>query len=142
MICVDASVAWKWLFPEEYGAQADSLLRVTLEQGEPMIAPPAFPSEVSNIARQQMRRGGMSLDDARSVIAEFLNIPITIQAPESMYDRALVLAAEHGLPAMYDALYVALAELLGATLWTADERLLRSLSGKLPFVRWIADYRV
>jgi predicted nucleic acid-binding protein len=37
--------------------------------------------------------------------------------------------------------YIALAELLGATLWTADQRLLRALSGRLPFVRWIADYR-
>jgi predicted nucleic acid-binding protein len=80
------------------------------------------------------------LDEARALLAQFLALPIRLQAPETRYDRALVLADEHKLPAVYDAHYVALAELLGATLWTADQRLLRALGGRLPFVRWIGAY--
>ena len=57
-----------------------------------------------------------------------------------LYDRPLVLADEHNLPAAYGAHDVALAELLGAALWTADRRPLRALGGRLPFVRWIAEY--
>ena len=53
MICVDASVAGKWLFPEEHSAQADALLRGALEQAEPIVAPPLLPSEVANIVRQR-----------------------------------------------------------------------------------------
>ena len=63
-----------------------------------------------------------------------------MQAPETLYDRALVLADQYRLPAVYDAHYVALSELLNATLWTADRRLLRALGGRLPYVHWIADY--
>jgi predicted nucleic acid-binding protein len=35
--------------------------------------------------------------------------------------------------------YVALCELLGATIWTADQRLLHAIATTLPFVRWIGD---
>ena len=50
------------------------------------------------------------------------------------------MADQYNLPASYDVQYVVLAELLRATLWTADQRLLRALGGKLPFVRWLADF--
>jgi predicted nucleic acid-binding protein len=140
MICVDSSVAAKWSFIEEYSAQARALLRVALEQREPIIAPPLLPSEVANVIRQRMRQGRLNLDGARTLLAQFLAVPLSLQAPEPLYDRALVLADAYNLPAVYDAHYVALAELHGATLWTADQRLLRALGGRLPFVRWIADY--
>ncbi len=140
MICVDSSVAAKWFFAEEYSAQASKLLRTALGTPEPIIAPPLLPSEVANIIRERMWQAELDLAEARVVLARFLVIPISFQAPEALYDRALVLADDYNLPAIYDAEYVALAGLLGATLWTADQRLLRALGGRLPFVRWIADF--
>ncbi|SRR5579884_303843 len=140
MICVDASVAAKWSFVEEYSSQARALLRGALEQLEPIVAPPLLPSEVANIIRQRQRQGQVQLDEARALLAQFLTMPIALQAPETLYDRALVLADQHSLPAVYDAHYIALAELLGATLWMADQRLLRAIGSRLPFVRWIGAY--
>ena len=140
MICADSSVAAKWSFVEEHSFQARALLRDALAQQDPIVAPPLLPSEVANVIRQRMRQGQVQLDEARALLAQFLALPISLQAPETLYERALVLADEHNLPAIYDAHYVALAELLGATLWTADRRLLRALGGRLPFVRWIAEY--
>jgi len=140
MICTDASVAAKWVFAEEHTAQARALLREALAQQEPLVAPPLLPSEVANVIRQRLRQGQVRLDEARALLAQLLALSIRLQAPETLDDRALVLADEHHLPAIYDAHYVALAELLGATLWTADRRLLRALGGRLPFVRWIGDY--
>ncbi len=140
MICVDSSVAAKWSFVELHSFQARALLRVTLEQQEPIIAPPLLPSEVANVIRQRLRQGGLDLGEARALLAQFLAVPLSLQAPETLYDRALLLADQYGLPAIYDAQYVALAELLDATLWTADQRLLRALGGRLPLVRWIAEY--
>ena len=139
MICADSSVAAKWFFAEEHAAQASALLRTALGAAEPIIAPPLLPSEVANVIRQRMRQGELDRAAARAVLTRFLALPIVLQAPEALYDRALVLADEYNLPAVYDAHYVAVAELLGATLWTADQRLLRALRGRLPFVRWIAD---
>ncbi len=140
MICPDSSVAAKWSFVEEYSGEARALLRDALAQQEPLVAPPLLPSEVANVIRQRLHQGQVQLDEARGLLAQFLAVPISLQAPETLYDRALVLADEHNLPAVYDAHYVALAELLGATFWTADQRLLRALGGRLPFVRWLADY--
>lgn len=140
MICADSSVAVKWFFAEEHSAQASALLRDALGAVEPLIAPPLLPSEVANVIRQRLRQGELAREVARTILARFLAIPIRLQAPETIYDRALMLADEYNLPAVYDAHYVALAELLGATLWTADQRLLRALGGRLPFVRWIGDY--
>jgi len=133
-------VAGKWFFREEHSAQADALLRGALEQAEPIVAPPLLPSEVANIVRQRQRLGQIQLNEARTLLAHFLAVPIRFEAPDALYDHALIVADRHALSAIYDAQYVALAELLGATLWTADGRLLRALGGTLPFVRWLADY--
>lgn len=140
MICADSSVAAKWSFVEEHSFQARALLRDALAQQDPIVAPPLLPSELANVIRQRMRQGQVQLDAARALLAQFLALPISLQAPETLYERTLVLADAHNLPSVYDAHYVALAELLGATLWTADRRLLRALGGRLPFVRWIAEY--
>ncbi|MDO8672780.1 MAG: type II toxin-antitoxin system VapC family toxin [Dehalococcoidia bacterium] len=141
MICVDSSVAAKWVFLEEYSQQARALLRVSLEQQEPIIAPPLLASEVANVIRQRQRRGQLDLSESRVLLSQFLAVPLSLQMPKTLYDRVLSLADQFDLPAVYDAHYVALAELFGATLWTADQRLLHALSGRLSFVRWIADYR-
>ncbi len=140
MICIDSSVAAKWSFVEEHSFQARRLLRGALERQEPIVAPPLLPSEVANVIRQRLRQGRLELSEARALLAHFLAIPLSLQIPNALYDRALVLADRYNLPAIYDAHYVALAELLDATLWTADQRLLGALGGRLPFVRWIADY--
>ena len=54
--------------------------------------------------------------------------------------QALALADALGVPATYDAHYLALAEHLGCELWTDDQRLIRIVATSLPFVRWIGDH--
>lgn len=141
MICVDASVVVKWLFVEEHSVEARGLLRSAMDTAEPIIAPPLLLSEVANVIRQYQRRGELNLEQARAIVDELLAFPITILSPETLYDRALILAHEYDLPAIYDAQYVALAELLAAALWTADRRLARSVGGGLPFVHVLANWR-
>ena len=53
---------------------------------------------------------------------------------------ALDIADAYGLPAAYDAHYLALADLLGCEFWTDDRRLLRQVSHDLLFVRWLGDF--
>lgn len=145
MICVDASLAAKWIFPEPYSQEARALYNATLQNGERVVAPPLLPVEVTNIIRQHMRRAkpprlqALTLAEANSTLAHFLSFPIELSMPRGLHERALTVAATHGLPAVYDAHYVALAQLLSCPLWTADERLANALSGQLPFVRWIGQ---
>ena len=146
MICVDASVAAKWVFAEELQRQAEALYQQTVVTGERIVAPPLLPIEVTNIVRQRMRRAKqsgeppLSLAEARQHLERFLTFSVELGLPPQLHERALELAAAHGLPAVYDAHYIALAEVLGCELWTADRNLVNALQGKLPFVRWIGDY--
>jgi predicted nucleic acid-binding protein len=141
MIVVDASLAAKWLFPEEeHSDKALALLTATLQASEPVLAPPLLPSEVANTIRQRMRRDALPLDTALALLEQFLAVPLTLTAPDQLYRRTLAIADAHGLPATYDAHYLALAELLGCELWTDDQRLLRLVGNTLRFVRSIGDY--
>ena len=42
------------------------------------------------------------------------------------------MACESGLPAIYDAHYLALAHRLNAEFWTADRRLFQAVQGRIP----------
>ena len=140
MTCIDASLAGKWLFPEEYSANALALARMARASGESLIGPPHLRAEVSNIIRRRMRREALSLDRARGRFRRFQTFPVVTREVQGLYDAAILFSHQYHLPAAYDAVYVALAALLGDELWTDDRRLLRGLRGKLSFVRWIGDY--
>lgn len=40
MICIDSSVAAKWVLPEEFSHQALDLYEQTIQAGQDVIAPP------------------------------------------------------------------------------------------------------
>jgi predicted nucleic acid-binding protein len=148
MICVDASLAARWIFTEEYGQQARALYRDTSANAERIVAPPLLPIEVTNIVRQRMRRvkppalQPLSIAEARETLGRFLSLPIELSLPPELHQQALELSIAHELAAVYDANYAALAQLLGCSLWTADRNLVNGVQDKLPFVRWIGDYAV
>lgn len=142
MKCVDASVAAKWVVPEEYSSQALALVNSAMDANEWIVAPPLLPFEVTNVLRQRMRRRGMPLIDAEKALATFATFPVTLIASDELYRRALSIADMYGLPAAYDAHYVALAQILECDLWTDDRRLRHGLPDELRFIRWIGDYPV
>ncbi len=146
MICVDASVAVKWIFPEEYSTEAAALLQDAAARGERIIAPHLLPVETTNTIRRRMQRDSLPLAEAQTLLNVFLRIPVTL-APTAaaggagLHRHALMLADRLGLPAVYDAYYLALADLRGCPFWTDDRKLLRAVGGQALDVRWIADYR-
>lgn len=141
MIVVDSSVAVKWLIEEDLTPEAENLGAAAAASRETLIAPPLLPMEVANVLHQRVRRSIMTFEAALQLFDEYLSVPIMLAFPAGLTRRALIIADQFRLPAVYDAHYIALAEYLGCDLWTADQRLLRALGGQLPFVRWIGDYR-
>src|SRR5690348_1790786 len=125
MICIDASLAAKWLLSEPDSPRARAFYRVCVLGNEQFVAPYLLASEITNILRQRMRSGQprLSLADATELLKQFLGLPVEFLAPADLYEQALILATNHNLPAAYDAQYVALAQLLGCDFWTADQRL-------------------
>ena len=51
------------------------------------------------------------------------------------------MAKRFNRPQAYDSHYLALAEMLGLELWTADERLYNAVKDALPWVKWLGDFQ-
>ena len=141
-VVVDASTAVKWVLAEEFSDRADALLMASLRTRRPILAPPHFVSEVTNAIFQRVRTTDpnkhIPAEQAHAALTQFLAFPVLLQSPPALYERAFLIAQHRQLRSTYDSLYVALAELAGAELWTSDRRLLNAVS--TPWVRWIGDY--
>jgi predicted nucleic acid-binding protein len=139
-VVIDASVALKWVVDEELTIEALSLLRDGLDAVHDLRAPPLLMSEVTNAIHQRVRRGELNGDQADLALRQFLAVPMDLSVPLNLHTLALTFAREHDLSATYDSQYIVLAQSLGADLWTADAKLVRSLPGSLSRVRWLGDY--
>ena len=51
-----------------------------------------------------------------------------------------IFARTHRLLTIYDSLYALLPQMVGAELWTADQRLLQLVASIARSVRWLGDY--
>ncbi len=114
---VDASVAIKWFIEEPLREEARHLV----QRREPLYAPDLLFTEVANVGWKMVMRNEISRDQA-FVITAAIGDPFSRVFPSSLLnERALHIALALGHP-VYDCLYLACAELAGATLVTADKR--------------------
>ncbi len=127
MLVVDASVACKW-FIDEYGTKAAEAL---LALGETLLAPDLIVPEVCNVACLKLRRGQIGADQAASMVNGLPDLFDELVPSEQLAARAFIIASTLAHPA-YDCFYLALAELRGTRLVTAD----RKLIGRLATTPW------
>ena len=99
--------------------------------GEQLCAPHFIDCEVASVVRRARHRGEVYEQRARQALADLSQIPLERFAHTHLLDRIWAL---HATLTPYDAAYVALAELLGAPLLTADRRLARSPGPTCRFV--------
>jgi len=85
-------------------------------------------------------QNALALFEAEKLLAEFLALPIEFHSPPGMHQLALRIADSYGLPAAYDAHYLALSQFLECEFWTDDKRLIRQVQGHRPTVRWLGDF--
>lgn len=120
MLVVDASVAALWSLPQEHADLASSVLGA----GLPLLAPRVLRLEIASPLLRAIRRGELAADDARRVL-ELLPSTVTFAEEPADELRAFDIAAAHGGSAL-DALYIALAQRVGARLITNDQRMHRT----------------
>jgi predicted nucleic acid-binding protein len=138
MICIDASVAAKWVFIEEDSDLAKAIFLAHEDSG--VIAPAFMAAELTNSIRRRVARGLMTQDEGERALNLFLAFEVTLSIDASVHVEALRLAHRFDRPAAYDMHYVALAEIASCDLWTADLRLLNALGGRLAFVKSLSSY--
>jgi predicted nucleic acid-binding protein len=142
-VCVDASVAVKVVVAESDSDRADALFSEWIRDGKGLIAPAFFEVEVDSILRQKtVLRRELTVEQSDSAFVELLMLPIQQMSLPGQRRRAWELAGHFALPTVYDATYLALADLRGCEFWTADERLFRRVENRLTFVRWLGNYPV
>jgi len=89
----------------------------------PLHAPHLVDAEVVQVLRRFAAAGAVTARGGRDVLAALALLPLRRHGHGPLLERAWALRANI---TAYDALYVALAERLGATLLTRDARLARA----------------
>lgn len=129
MLVLDASVAVKWLVPEERQLEAEEILVSSI----PLTAPAAIVAEVATALSKKVRVDGLSRQHARSSLRLWqglLNVERRVMVVEDgeLLSEALELSLglNHQLP---DCLYLALARHAQCPLVTADTQLVKKAKG-------------
>lgn len=136
---VDASVGIK-LFIREEGTDLAELVFAGLAEEPPvrLYVPDLFYVECANILWKYVRRFNYAADETRSDLSDLMQLNLAAVDTENLLVPAFDLAVEYDLT-VYDASYVALANLLELPLLTADKRLVNKMNGSGHDVRFLGD---
>ena len=136
---VDASVGIK-LFVDEHlsGAEHSLFTNLALPSAR-FYTPDLFYIECTNVLWKYVRRAGLPREDAQLAVNRLCRLSLRRVSTSLLAAAALELAAEAELTA-YDAAYAVLAQRVRAPLITADEALVRKLTGAEIDVRWLGQF--
>jgi len=134
MPVVDASIVVDWVAPGvDRGGSAGRLLSRLARERAPLLAPRLLFEETANALITGIRRRRWSGTEADTAFVMLRRLPVDLVDQPGDLDRAFELSRRYDEHPVYDLVYVAVAERLGAQLVTADEGL-RARLGSLPFV--------
>jgi predicted nucleic acid-binding protein len=123
---VDASAALAWCFEDEASSWTDGLLE-RLRQGDQIVVPAHWPTEILNGLLVASRRKRIRADQPALFWDELTRLPIATEPPltAAQAKTVLTLSEKHGLTA-YDAAYLELAHRRQLPLGTLDADLRRA----------------
>ena len=137
-ILLDSGIYLASVLPDEKMAiQAQAVFKDLDAKNLVLCAPTLLRYELISAMRKNVFRGRIASIDAQQMLQKMFSHRIKFYISERLVQRAYELAEDHGLPTAYDAQYLAVAEHLNCEFWTADEKLVNSVSAQLPWVRWI-----
>ena len=139
-VCVDASLVLKLVLEEEDSDKAHALWASWLADEVEIIAPCHLAFETTSVIRNHVYRGEISAKAGQLAFEALQAQAIRMLHPAPLQERAWALAQQFDRPTAYDAFYLALGELAGCEVWTADRRLYNAVRDSLGWVRWLGDY--
>lgn len=140
-IVSDASLVVKWFLEDETEVEwARKVQEDFIEEKIELWAPDIINFETANAFNVAVIRKRISKRVAREFLTDFLQFKIFTFETNKIIIPTLNLALDFKL-SVYDASYIALAELKNCNFYTEDKRLVNKLKGKVPFVKWLGDYR-
>lgn len=130
---VDASVGVKWFFDEEGKEMADYLIEQLQTGCFKLVVPEIFYLEFASVCLKKNRRGLIKQSDTFKIFERMAELPLERYSDHELSDIALENAAQIGL-GLYDATYIALAEIYASPLVTADQNLIRACRNRFDFI--------
>ena len=123
LVVVDASASLAWVVADEQAGPGPARLLDRYYAAEVQLsAPSVWEYEVANALKVALIRGRVTQAEALEGLGFFSSLGIELAAFQPVAERSWALAVERGL-SMYDASYLALAQLRGSALCTVDRRL-------------------
>ena len=127
-LIVDTNVAVKWYLPEELNQEALQVLDAG-ERGDVwLLSPDSIEPEFWNVLWQEYRKSKLALDEVWEYWIAFEESNLLLAELVTLMPEATEIAAHTGC-IIYDALFVALAQLEDTVVVTADDNLLKALKG-------------
>ena len=138
ILVIDASVALKWVIPEEL---SDVARQIVLMPG-PLVAPRLNMTELANALARKVMQGSVTIETALIHLESISVLLPVLFDVEDMIHAAFYNACSSRHP-IYDMIYLETARRLDAQLITADRRFAAKLAGTdlAPHVTLLSDWR-
>ena len=130
---LDSGVALKWVLPEADSGRAIRLRDEYVHGIHALLAPDVFPSEIANGLDSAERQKRIRTGEAAIFLNDILSAAPALHPSAPLLIRAMEISIATK-QAVYDCIYVALAEAEGCELVTADDKLARGLRPSYPFI--------
>lgn len=138
-VCVDASYALKLVLNEPEQQHVRTQWAAWNRAGLGVIVPGIWLFETHSTLRLRVFTGDLTDREGRDAWRLLLDRRIRTLDLPGLFDRAWDLAAQLSRPRTYDMTYLALAELRGCDLWTADKRLFNATQGRFPWLHFVDE---
>lgn len=122
LVVADASALVEYVLRTARAAAVEEIIK---RDDVALHVPALCDVEVAAVVRRALTSRRVREDRAAEAIADYLDLPIVRHGHAGLIARALQLRRHFSA---YDAVYVALAERLGAALLTCDDRLSRAVA--------------
>lgn len=129
MIVLDANLLVALVSGDPRGDKVQQHLLNWLTDGEELYAPSLARYEIANALTRLIVAGMFPLEKVETAWSDISILPIIYNATIDA-KRVIEIALNLGRQNAYDASYIALAESLGAGLWTLDGSLYRNAVGQ------------
>lgn len=135
---LDASVSIRWVVTSPLTPQA---IRLRNEFGlgvHHLLSPDIYIDEIASALTKAERQKMIQVGHAAALFVQVMNTPPILHSRLPLIQRAIEISSQTR-SGFFDCLYVALAEQEACGLVTADERLVRNLQARFPFIRSLAS---
>jgi predicted nucleic acid-binding protein len=130
---IDCSTAFKWVVAETDTLKALQLRDKFRNAALDLLAPDLFPTEIGNALLVAERKGRIGSGEGAIFFADILKMLPILHAAIPLLPRAYEIAYQYRA-SVYDCLYVALAEREQCEFISADDKLVKKLQPRFPFV--------